>query len=200
MYDTSTISKEVTLSYSTICLCPVYLKLWPRIDGLEYFTLSHHSTKPSAPPPPPVITQRSRRRRRRRRTTPIVPSDGSQFLAPHRNGWGCSELPRPVDVMRPLDAARPVDAVRPANAARPVDTARTRGCRETHGYHETHRCCGDWRCRKSSPPSPTLLPQLDGDAPEQDDLGPHNPGPDLNGDPNTSTLNPTSTLTTIFFN
>ena len=95
--------------------------------------------------------------------------------------------------MRPLDAARPVDAVRPVNAARPVDTARTRGCRETHGYHETRRCCRDWRCRKSSPPSPTPLPQLDGDAPEQDDLGPHNPGPDLNGDPNLDTepnLNP----------
>ena len=32
-------------------------------------------------------------------------------------------------------------------------------------------------------PSPTHIPQLDGDAPEQDDPGPDNPEPTLNHDP-----------------
>ena len=80
-----------------------------------------------------------------------------------------------MDAARPLDAARPVDAVSPMDAARPIDAAKTGDAAET-GDAVNH-----------FPPSPTPIPQLDGDAPEQDDPESDNPGPDLNRDPDLDT-------------
>ena len=71
---------------------------------------------------------------------------------------------KPVGAARPLDAARPVDALSPVDAVRLVHAAKTDNA------------------LNHLPPSPTPIPLLDGDAPEQDDPGLDNPGPDLNCD------------------
>ena len=85
------------------------MKLWSGIDGLEYFTLSHHPSKP--PPPPPVITScRRRRRRRRRKATPVEPSVG----------LSCQE-----DAKRYVDAKMFVYAKRRADAKVSVNPARS---------------------------------------------------------------------------
>ena len=79
---------------------PVFLELWSGIDGVEYFTLSHH---PSMPPPPPPVIKRRRRSRRRRRTTtapPVEPSNRSDTLLPLSHGR-CSYVRPPGEIETP---------------------------------------------------------------------------------------------------
>ena len=78
-----------------------------------------------------------------------------------------------------MDAVSPMDGARPVHTAIPIDAAKTGDAAET-GNAVNH-----------FPPSPTPIPQLDGDAPEQDNPELDNPGPDLNRDADLDTdLNP----------
>ena len=108
---------------------------------------------------------------------------------------------RPVSLPRPLDAAETVDAEKPVATTRPVDAAETGDAEETGNAEETGEAeetgdakesgdaeetgdaaqTGDAAERSDAenylPPALTTIPQLDGNAPDNDDDKPLAPDP-----------------------
>ena len=139
--------KQVFSLYSQLRLrgVPVFLELWSGIDGVEYFTLSHH---PSMPPPPPPVSKRRRRRRRRRRTTPappVEPSNRSDALVAPSRGRGSCERP-PGEVETPQ---RHPEELRTS----PLSLGEVSKAQRHQGMVETSRCSLE-EVEAETPPSP----------------------------------------------